>query len=154
MRARLSAMGWVKRLAFGAASLTAMGTQVGCGLFGGGSDVKTLRASPSIPSGAGTVEATTEGNGNTRLSIRVEHLAPPARVAPDATVYVAWVQPGSAVIQNVGALSVNDDLEGHLDTVTPHKRFAIMITPEPSAAGSRPTHESVFNGEVDQTEDD
>jgi hypothetical protein len=80
---------------------------------------------------------------------RVKHLAPPSKMVSDATVYVVWIKPGDAAIQNVGALTLNENLEGRLDTVTPHRRFMVSVTPEPGARGAQPTHEAVFTSSVE-----
>lgn len=105
-----------------------------------------------VPASQGTVEATAGANGNTNLEIRVKHLAPPEKVAADATVYVVWIQPRGAAHQSVGALRLNSDLEGTLATVTPHRRFLVMVTPEPSGQVAEPSHEPVFTSDVDRDE--
>ena len=120
----------------------------GCGLFGGG-NVRAMRPSPGIPSGQGELHTDEDDNGNTLLKVSVKYLAHPSKVAPDATTYVAWVQPGSLSVQNAGAIKVDDDLEGTLETLTPFRRFAFSVTPEPSARGNKPTHEPVFTADVD-----
>lgn len=124
------------------------GMQLGCGLFGG-SPTQTMTSGSSVPAASGTVRATEGDNGNTNIAVRVYHLAPASRVAPDATVYVVWVQPSRGRLQNVGALTLNDKLEGTLDTVTPHSRFRLTVTPEPSAMVAQPTNEPVFAANVD-----
>jgi len=105
-------------------------------------------SAPGVPASQGTVEATIGDKGNTNISIRVKHLAPPSKMAPDATVYVVWLQPPDAEKQNIGALVLNENLEGSLDTVSAHTRFQISVTPEPSGSGSQPTHDPVFTAEV------
>jgi hypothetical protein len=69
-------------------------------------------------------------------------------MASDATVYVVWVQPRNTSRQNVGALVLNDNLEGSLNTVTPHSEFTLSVTPEPSGQVEVPTHQAVFTAEV------
>ena len=118
---------------------------------------KPMRPTPmvsgaGVPASEGTVKATSGDNGNTNLAIRVKHLAPPSKVSADATVYVVWIQPRNAAKQSVGALKLNDNLEGSLNTVTPHRRFLVMVTPEPSGQVAQPTHEPVFTSDVDRVE--
>ena len=48
----------------------------------------------------------------------------------------------------MGALQVDEDLIGKFNTTTPHRAFTLMVTPEPSARMSQPTHEAVFTSEV------
>jgi hypothetical protein len=129
------------------------GVNVGCGVFGGGGDsTQTMTASTKVPAGEGTVEASDGDNGNTKLAVRVKHLAHASMIASDATVYVVWIQPRNAPIQSLGALTLDDDLEGSLDAITPHRRFTVTVTPEPSAVGPQPTHEPVFTAAVDRGE--
>jgi hypothetical protein len=128
------------------------GVLFGCGLLGGGAETQTMTSSASVPAGRGTIRATEAGNGNTAIAVRVKHLAPPSKLASDAKVYVVWIRPRNAAIQNVGALSVNDELEGQIDTVTPHRRFTVTVTPEPSGQMLQPTHEPVFTSEVERSD--
>lgn len=131
-----------------AAALPALATlaalSLGCAM------TQTMRSGAGVPASEGTVSATSESNGNTKVAVRVKHLAPPSKVAADATVYVVWVQPRNARPQNVGALTLNDNLEGSLDTTTPHHQFRLTVTPEPSGQVDLPTHEAVFTSNVDQ----
>ena len=109
-----------------------------------------MQSAIEVPASQGTVKATVGENDNTKVSIRVKHLAPPSKIAPDATVYVVWLQARNAARQNIGALMLNNNLEGSLDTVTPHRRFLITVTPEPGGRVSEPTHEPVFTADVEQ----
>jgi hypothetical protein len=142
-------MARVGMTAAAAAVAALVGAQAGCGMFGGGDKEQTMHASSSSPAAQGTVKTSVADNGNTALSVRVKHLAPPSKMGSDATVYVVWLQPGDAAIQNMGAMTLNDDLEGRLDTVTPHQRFTLSVTPEPGAQGAQPTHEAVFTTSVE-----
>jgi hypothetical protein len=105
-----------------------------------------------VPASQGTVSATKGDNGNTHLSLKVKHLAPPSKVSPDAAVYVVWLQPRNGEVQNIGALTLNDNLEGSLVTVTPHRRFRITVTPEAGGQVALPTHEPVFTSDIERPE--
>lgn len=120
----------------------------GCALFGKGDSKQPLHASAENTSGVGTVEAKIGDNGNTEVEVRVKHLSPPSKVAADASVYVIWLRPRNAEIQNLGALRVDDNLVGTFNTTTPHRSFTLTITPEPSARVSQPSHAAVFTSEV------
>lgn len=115
-----------------------------------GSPTQPMNSGAAVPASEGTVRATDGDNGSTNVELRVKHLAPPAKVASDATVYVVWVQARNASRQNVGALNLNDDLEGSLDTTTVHRQFELSVTPEPSARVARPTHDPVFTSHVNR----
>jgi hypothetical protein len=100
----------------------------------------------------GEVKVKGEDNGNTRLSVNVEHLASPETVASNATTYVVWAKPsqGEGRAQNLGALVIDADRKGSLDTVTPLKNFEVIVTPEPSASATSPSHTPVFTGIVER----
>jgi len=122
-----------------------LGMQLGC------NSTQDMRSGYGVPASEGTVNATEGENGNTNLEIKVKHLAQPSLVASDATVYVVWVQPRDAARQNVGALTLNDNLEGSLKTVTPHRQFTLTVTPEASGQLDQPRHQPVFTAEVDRS---
>jgi hypothetical protein len=124
----------------------------GCGLFGGSTGKQTMITSAGSPAAEGTVQATKADNDNTKIEVRVKHLAAPSKLADDASVYVVWIQPGKGDVQNVGALEVDKDLVGKLQTTTPHKAFTLTVTPEPSARMAAPTHKPVFSAEVNRTD--
>jgi len=100
------------------------------GACAGASPEVRMVSSPDIPAAEGVVRATSGANGNTRLHIFVRHLAKPEKVRPDATTYVVWVQPAGGLPQNMGALKVDEDLRGSLETITPLKSFDVFITLE------------------------
>lgn len=102
-----------------------------------------------VTASEGTVRVSNADNGNSKVSVRVKHLAPPSKLAADSTVYVVWIQPREGDQQNVGALTLNKELEGSLDTLTPHRRFKLSVTPEPSGQVAAPSHEPVFTYEVE-----
>jgi len=102
------------------------------------------------PAAEGTMVAAPAENGNTRLTVRVKHLASPERVTPGATVYVVWVQAGGGPPQTVGALTVDQDLSGRLDTVTPLVTFQVFITAEPFPATTVPQGPRILTGSVSQ----
>ena len=107
-----------------------------------------MTSASDVPASEGTVKATLGANGNTNLYVRVKHLAPAFKVRPDATVYIVWLQRPGEAMQNIGALTLTDNLEGNLNTETPYRRFTITITPEPNRQVEQPTHEPVFKSEV------
>ncbi len=130
-------------------ALTAALVVAGCGAA---SATQPMQASEANITGEGTVQATLGDNGNTTLQVRVKHLAQPSRVAEDASTYVVWIQPHNADIQNVGALRIDDDLIGKLDTKTPHRAFLLTVTPEPNGLMAHPTHKAVFSSDVNRAD--
>ena len=116
---------------------------LGAGLFAcASSPPPSVRmvGSNDIPAAEGTVRATPADNGNTALHVEVRHLARPESVSSEATTYVVWVRPSAGgAPQNMGALKVNKDLRGSLNTVTPLRSFDVFITVEGSPTVTSPS---------------
>lgn len=123
---------------------------LGMGCMTGGTAEFPLQASRAMPASEGMAFAAEAPNGNTSLTIRVKHLAPPERISADASTYVVWVMTSEGTPQNVGVLTVDKELEGTLTTITPHKRFRVMITPEASGQVLRPAHDEVFSSQIER----
>ena len=111
---------------------------------------RPMLSNAEIPAGQGTVTVGAADNGNTDVNVRVKHLAPPSKLDPEAKIYVVWIQPSNGAKQNVGALALNDNLEGSLDTVTPHRRFLLTVTPEPGGRVGAPSHTPIFTSWVER----
>jgi len=111
----------------------------------GSKDVR-LTSSGDIPASASVVKMGTSDNGNTTFELKVEHLAPPERVDPAATVYVVWTRgrESGAAVQNMGALIVDDDLNGSYTGVTPLKEFELFVTAEPTLSNTSPTGKALL----------
>jgi hypothetical protein len=112
----------------------------------GCSTTTELRSDIKVPAALGTVQTQLGPNQNTRLSVTVRYLAPPAKVRPGAITYVVWVQSlaeGEAP-QNIGALRIGDNRTGSLSTLTPLPMFLIYLTAEDSPVVQTPTGEPLM----------
>jgi hypothetical protein len=116
---------------------------------GGCAQTVAMQTSPAIPAAEGKIKVKKGDNGNTALSLKVEHLAEPRDVAPGATTYVVWIQ-GPGTVQNVGALQVGNAKEASLETVTALEDFTVFVTAEPVATAAVPTGERYLIATVDQ----
>ena len=108
---------------------------------------KNLETSNVIPAANGQVVAANTDNGNVKLDLKVKYMAPPMKIRPGATNYVVWVRPGEgtqAIPQNIGALTIDDELNGRLKTLTPLKNFSLFITAEHSTQVSVPTGDELM----------
>lgn len=115
----------------------------------GGGHATKLNAAPATPAAVGEIKASRGDNGNTELSVEVEHLAPPENVASGAKVYVVWAKPHSQdPAQNLGALAVGDDRKGKLETKTVFKEFDLLVTPEATPTSAQPTSAPVMKASV------
>jgi hypothetical protein len=101
----------------------------------------------------GTITTDREG-GNTLVTVEVEYMAPPERVAADAAVYVVWIRPTAADArpQNLGVLELSSERTGRLDTITPHREFEIFVTAEPTGTVARPSGPSVMRARVSEND--
>jgi len=104
-----------------------------------------------MPAAEGTVVVAQAENDNTALEVSVRHLAPPEKIAPEATTYVVWARASAAGrVQNLGALKVNDDLQGTLKTVTPLRTFDVFITAEASPTAQSPSSDGLLTASVER----
>lgn len=92
------------------------------------------------PAAQGRVTTAVDPNGNTQVNVQVKHLARPDIISPGANGYIVWVKPvGESKYQNVGAMIVNENLEGKYQTRVPYKHFNLIVTPESSMTAQTPS---------------
>ncbi len=118
-----------------------------CATLGlGGSDKTKLAVSPKDPSAEGIVTTSAARNGNVSVDVTAKHLANPERLDPPASTYVVWIKPQGSQgrAQNMGALKVDRNLRGTLDTVVPWKSFELFITPERQSDAQQPYGERLM----------
>ena len=115
----------------------------------GGAPIKLING-PMAPAATGGVTTEESNDGNLKMKIEVKHLASPERYQPTAKVFVVWVERAGATPQNVGALKVDKDLTGRLDTLTPLHRFTLAITAEEDPATAIPKGPRVLSAAVER----
>jgi hypothetical protein len=108
-----------------------------------------LAPSASVPAASGTVKVSQGDNGNTRLEVKVKHLAQPSRLTPPAAVYIVWIQASGQAAHKLGAIQLDDDLDGELKTVTTDKVGDLLITAEQSVNVNAPTGTPVLQGHIE-----
>jgi len=109
-----------------------------------------MLASPRVPAATGEVSVKDADNGNVKLEVQVKHMAPPEKVATGASSYVVWLKPlatgnENEQPQNLGALAVNKDQEGEVNTTTSYRQFDLFVTAEPQAGSTAPTGEQLLS---------
>jgi hypothetical protein len=92
-----------------------------------------MTAASMVPAARGDVEIDKDKNGNTRLKMTVQHLAPLENLTPRAAAYVVWFQERGGNSGNQGQLKVDKNLNGTFETVTPMKSFDVFVTAEQDA---------------------
>lgn len=116
----------------------------------GTQDNANIAVATTVPAAQGELKVR-DADNNTSIDLNVRHLAPPERLSPQASTYVVWVRPladDSGRAQNIGALSVDRNLNGRLQTKTPLKQFELFVTAEPSTVAEAPTGERIMSAMV------
>lgn len=110
-----------------------------------------LQNGPEAIATEAKAEVERSSNSNSHIQLKIKHLAKPEKFSPSAKHFVVWVSSkGSANAQNVGAFNVDDELKAEIETVTPHERFELFITAEPSREASVPTGRKLVWGDLKQ----
>ena len=107
-----------------------------------------LTAASIVPAAKGSVEVGKDGNGNTELKLKVEHLANPTSLSPSQANYIVWLQDKGSGPENEGELKVNGKLEGSFRTVTPRKNFDLFVTGENDGTVKSPSGPEVLRTTV------
>ncbi len=102
------------------------------------------------PAAAGKVITGTDRNGNTEVEVQVKHVANPHSLTPPRQSYLVWVQPRGMQPQLLGALRVNEDLEGTLKATTTYKDFDVLITAEDNMKPETPSATVILKGSVER----
>jgi hypothetical protein len=102
----------------------------------------------AAPAAEGKVITDTDRNGNTGIEVHVKHMATPQSLTPAKQTYLVWVQPRGKDPELLGALRVNEDLEGSLKAATTYKDFEIFITAEDNMKPDTPSSTVILKGSV------
>jgi len=104
----------------------------------------------AAPAAEGKVLTDNDRNGNTGVEVHVKHMATPQSLTPARQTYLVWVQPRGKEPELLGALRVNEDLEGSLKAATPYKAFDIFITAEDNLKPETPSSMVILKGSVER----
>jgi hypothetical protein len=115
----------------------------------GGGKKFAMKAAPTSPAATGEVIVGRDKNGNTKIDLKVDHMAQPDRLKPPKNVYVVWIQsPQGSGPENKGELNVNGGVKASVKTVTPYRNFEIFITAEDNAQTTAPSGPEVLRASV------
>ena len=102
-----------------------------------------------VPAAAGTVKIQKDkDNGNTKVGIKVDHLARPSSLTPSADVYLVWIRPNGGEALKQGAIGVDKNLSGQLKVETVSKDFDVFITAEQGDSAAFPSNVEVLRTHV------
>ena len=100
------------------------------------------------PAAEGKIITDNDRNGNTGIEIHVKHMATPQSLMPPKQNYLVWVQPRGKDPELLGALRVNNNLEGSLKAATSYKDFEVLITAEDNMKPDTPSSAVILKGTV------
>jgi hypothetical protein len=104
----------------------------------------------AAPAAEGKVITENDRNGNTKVEVNVKHMATPQSLTPAHQAYLVWVQPRGKEAELLGALRVNEDLEGSLKATTPYKDFEVFVTAEDNMKPETPSSMVILKGTVER----
>lgn len=107
-----------------------------------------LNPAPVVPAAEATAKVSSDSNGNTKIQLKVEHLAKPESLRPPASAYVVWFQPLGEAAQNQGVLEVSDDLKGEFTGVTPYRVVDLFVTAEADRRAASPSGTRILQQQV------
>ena len=119
----------------------------GCATYDG-----PMQAAPELLTAKADLEVKKVQNNSQKIEIDIEHLAPPEKIQPGATVFVVWAQPlipEGAPAQNIGAFVVDNELEADLVAMTPYATFDLFVTAETSRSVVAPSGKRLLWARVD-----
>ncbi|MEO6950848.1 MAG: anti-sigma factor [Polyangia bacterium] len=118
--------------------------------LGGCASTWQLTGGSAVPAAVGVATTKVGGNGNTNVDLKVKHLAMADRVNAGATTYVVWATANgdNANAMNIGALKLDKNLDGTLETKTAMRDFKLTVTAEPDGTAQHPSGPVVLSGTI------
>ena len=108
-----------------------------------------LTSTSVAPAARGQAEVSIgKTNGNTKVAIKVEHLAPPENLSPPKSMYLVWYQESGSNPESQGRLKIDKNLKGSFENTTVYKNFDLWITAESDATVKRPEGPEVLRTTV------
>ena len=107
-----------------------------------------MTAASIVPGARAKVEISKDKNGNTRLTITVQHLANLENLTPRAAAYVVWLQGRGGNPENQGQLKMDKSLKATFETVTPLKNFDVFVTAEQDFRAKGPSGPEVLKATI------
>ena len=128
-----------QRLVLGAA-LLGTGGLVGCG----GPNKYYVTGTGTAASADAHIKVEKRETGNKLVTIDIQNLPPPDRVAEDAEAFVVWFTTKGQPTQKAGHLQYDKD-----ERVGKAEEFTVLVTAEESAEAGSPSSKVVIRQEVE-----
>jgi hypothetical protein len=108
-----------------------------------------LEAGPKTPAAAGNVKLSRDGQGNTKIDLKVNYLPQPFELDRSLTTFVVWsIADDGNRVRNLGQLQVDSHRHGSVDLVTPLSRFTLLVTAEQSGTAEKPSDYLILQGNI------
>ncbi len=96
------------------------------------------------------IEIERQETGNWLVTVEVENLLPPARMAEGLTTYSVWFQASGDQARRAGNLAYDaDDRAGQMTATTSRQNFQIILTGEADPDAGSPSDHVVFRQNVE-----
>lgn len=102
-----------------------------------------LQALPALKGGNAGIRVVLTYDRNNMLAVQLSGVQAPESFGPQFTRYVVWTEASGAAPVNVGQIRVANG-KGMLQTLTPLRRFGILITVEEKGDARQPGSLEVF----------
>lgn len=103
---------------------------------------------PMTPAAEASARFTRDTNENTKLQLRVKHLALPQRLSQPKAFYVVWAQSPQGQSMKLGRLLVKSNKTGVFKSVIPLDVFRLLITAEDVVGVLAPSDHVVLSTQV------
>ncbi|UFS72120.1 hypothetical protein LPW11_07995 [Geomonas sp. RF6] len=103
-----------------------------------------VQSSTALPAALGEAQTSLDDNGNTRVRLVLNHVAPPQNLQPPKNTYVVWVETPDKQMYNLGQLKIDEDRNGKLTGITPLKVFRLVVTAEDYGTAQTPSSQVVL----------
>ena len=107
-----------------------------------------MTAAPIVPGARAEISISQDKNGNTRLKMKVQHLANLENLTPRAAAYVVWLRERGGNAENQGQLKMDRNLKATFESVTPLKSFEVFVTAEQDARTKDPSGPEVLKATI------
>jgi len=107
-----------------------------------------MTAASIVPGARAEIAISKDKNGNTKLKMRVQHLANLGNLTPRASAYVVWLQERGGNSENQGQLKMDKNLKATFQTVTPFKSFDVIVTAEQDFRVTGPSGPEVLKATI------
>ncbi|MEM9462583.1 MAG: hypothetical protein AAGF11_51020 [Myxococcota bacterium] len=104
-----------------------------------------LDTEPPAYAGQAKIKVKVNKTDNREVEIRVDHLAPPARIDASLRAYVVWIAVPGHGVTKAGVLDYSEKRRrGTLTATTPHPKFEVFISLESNPSTAQPSERLVL----------